>query len=100
MGLMRFTAKVIMNKYCYRCRAYKPRDDFDILRKGSEYKLTRTCKTCLIEKTALRSKHARHVRIFRKCPLRNRELLLIPDPFKRNAIKVDDVHHLAWSETV
>jgi hypothetical protein len=89
-----------MNKYCYRCRAYKSRDDFEIMRRGGQYKISRTCNACLIEKTALRAKHARHVKIFRKCPLRDRELSLIPDPFKRNAIKVDDVHHLAWSETV
>jgi hypothetical protein len=87
-----------MKRFCFRCRKYKERESFQIIRHhGDVYKVSRNCGECHLIKTDLMAKHAKRFRIFRPCETRERELALIPNPFKKNIIPSGLIHPLLWT---
>lgn len=87
-----------LNKICQRCRGWKKKNEFQVIKNGEFKRMDRLCIPCRAFRDATMAivTHGNG-----RCPtIRAKELALIPSPFTRSVKTEIDYSPLAWSDCV
>lgn len=89
------------NKLCQRCRDWKKLTQFNSIQHGEHFRKDRICIPCRAIRDAINAQIESEKMLIGKCPAREKELALIPNPFaKQNFVHIQDQSNLLWSECV